>query len=42
MTFYSFGLEYDPVTVILKLDMVKMCLCTKDKVPPFSGSKVIA
>ena len=36
MTFYSFGLKHDPMTLMLKLDMIKMCPCTKDKVPRFS------
>ena len=44
MMFYSFDLDLDPMTLILKLDldMVKMCLHTKNEVPSYSGSKVIA
>ena len=40
--FYSFDL--DPLTLVLKLDldMVKMYLHTKNEVPSYSGSKVIA
>ena len=42
--FYSFDLDLDPMTLVLKLDldMVKMYLHTKNKVPSYSGSKVIA
>ena len=42
--FYSFDLDLDPMTLILKidLDMVKMYLHTKNEVPSYSGSKVIA
>ena len=42
--FYSFDLELDPTTLVLKLDldMVKMYLHTKNEVPSYSGSKVIA
>ena len=42
MMFYSFDL--DPMTLVLKLDldMVKMYLHTKNEVPSYSGSKVIA
>ena len=44
MMFYSFDLDLDLVTLVLKLDlgMVKMYLHTKNKVPSYSGSKVIA
>ena len=44
MMFYSFDLELDPMTLVLKLDldMVKMYLHTKNEVPSYSGSKVIA
>ena len=44
MMFYSFDLDLDPMTLVLKLDldMVKMYLHTKNEVPSFSGSKVIA
>ena len=42
MMFYSFDL--DPITLVLKLDLnvVKMYLHTKNEVPSYSGSKVIA
>ena len=42
MMFYSFDL--DPMTLILKLDldMVKMYLHTKNEVPSYISSKVIA
>ena len=42
--FYSFDLDLDLMTLVLKLDldMVKMYLHTKNKVPSYSGSKVIA
>ena len=42
MMFHSFDLN--PVTLILKLDldMIKMCLHTKNEVTSYSGSKVIA
>ena len=42
MMFYSFDL--DPMTLALELDinMVKMYLHTKNEVPSYSGSKVIA
>ena len=44
MMFYSFDLDLDPMTLTLKLDldMVKMYIHTKDEVPSYSGSKVIA
>ena len=44
MMFYSFDLNLDPMTLVLEpdLDMVKMYLNTKNKVPSYSGSKVIA
>ena len=40
--FYSFNL--DPMTLVLKrdLDLVKMYLHTKNEVPSYSGSKVMA
>ena len=43
MMFHSFGLDLDPMTLILKLnlDMVKMYLQAKKEVPSYSGSKVI-
>ena len=42
--FYSFDLDLDPMTLVLELDldMVKMYLHTKNEVPSYSGSKVIA
>ena len=42
--FYSFDLDLDPMILVLKLDldMIKMYLCTKNEVPTYSGSKVIA
>ena len=41
--FYSFDLDLDQMTLVLELlDMVKMYLHTKNKVPSYSGSKVIA
>ena len=42
--FYSFDLGLDPMTLILKLDLdiVKMYLHTKNKVPSYSSSKVTA
>ena len=44
MMFYLFDLDLDPMTLVLKLDldMVKMYLYTKNEVPIYSGSKVIA
>ena len=44
MMFYSFDLDHNPMTLVLKLDldMVKMYLHTKNEVPSYSGSKVIA
>ena len=43
MKFYSFDLDLDPVTLVLKLDLdiIKMYVCTKNEVPTFSSSKVI-
>ena len=43
MTFYSFDLVVDPMTLVLKLDldMVKM-YHMQNEVPSHSGSKVIA
>ena len=43
MNFQSFGLDLDPMTLVLKLDLdiIKMYVCTKNEVPTFSGSKVI-
>ena len=37
MKFYSFDLDFDLVTLILKLDLdiIKMSLCTKNEVPTF-------
>ena len=42
--FHTFDLDLDPMTLIIKhdLDMVKMQLHTKNEVPSYSGSKVIA
>ena len=42
--FDSFDLDLNPMTLVLKpdLDMVKMYLHTKNEVPSYSGSKVIA
>ena len=44
MMFYSVDLDLDLMTLVLKLDldMVKMYLHTKNEVPSYSGSKVIA
>ena len=41
---FSFDLDLDPMTLLLKLDLyiVKMYLYTKNKVPSFDGSKGIA
>ena len=36
-----FDLDLDPMTLVLKLDMVKMYLYTKNEVSSFSSSKVI-
>ena len=43
MMFHSFDLDFDPMTLILKLnlDMVKMYLHAEIKVPSYSISKVI-
>ena len=44
MTFYSFDLDLNPMTLVLELnlDMVKMYLHMQNKVPSYSSSKVIA
>ena len=44
MMFYSLDLGLNSVTLILKIDlgMVKMYLHTKNEVPSYSSSKVIA
>ena len=44
LSFFSYDLDLDPMTLILKfdLDMVKMDLHTKNKVSMSRGSKVIA
>ena len=44
MMFYSFDFDLDPMTLILKLDldMVKMYPHSKNEVPSYSGSKVLA
>ena len=43
MKFWSFDLDLDSMTLILKLDLdsIKMHVCTKNEVPTFTGSKVI-
>ena len=43
MTFYSFDLDLDLITLVLKpdLDIVKMYVCTENEVPSLSSSKVI-
>ena len=43
MKFWSFDLDLDRMTLVLKLDLdiIKMYVCTKNEVPIFSGSKVI-
>ena len=43
MEYYSFDLDLDPVTLVLKrdLDIVKMYVCSKNEVPTVSSSKVI-
>ena len=43
MTFYSFDLDFDPMTSVLDidLDIIKMYVCTKDEVLGISSSKVI-
>ena len=43
MKFYSFDLDLDPMTLVLKfdLDIVKMYVCTKNEVPTFNSFKVI-
>ena len=44
MMFYSFDLDLDAMTLVLKfdLDMVKMYLHTKNEVSSYSSSKVTA
>ena len=44
LSFFSYDLDLDPMTLILKLDldMVKMYLHTKNEVSMLRGSKVIA
>ena len=44
MMFYSFDLDLDPMTLVLKLDLdiVKIYLHTKNEVLSYNGSKVIA
>ena len=41
---YSFDLDLDLVTLVLKLDIdtVKMYVCTKNEAPTFNDSKFIA
>ena len=42
MKFHSFGLDLNPMTLvlILYLDIVKICVCTENEVPRFNISKV--
>ena len=42
--FYSFDLDFDPMTFIIRphLVMVKMYIHAKNEVPSYSASKVIA
>ena len=42
MKYYCFDLEFDPMTLVLKLnlDFVKMYVYTKNEAPTFNGSKV--
>ena len=44
LKFYSFDLDLDPMTLLLKLDLdiVNMYVYTNNKVPRLSSSKVIA
>ena len=41
--YYSLDLDFDPMTLVLKLylDIIRMYVCSKYKVLTFSGSKVI-
>ena len=43
-TFYTFDFDIDPITLTLKLElkMVKMNLYTKNEVPSYSNSRLIA
>ena len=43
MKIYSFDLNLEPMSLVLKLDLdiIKMDVSTKTEVPTFSGSKVI-
>ena len=43
MKFYSFDLDINPMTLVLKLNLYvkKMYVCTKNEGPTFSSSKVI-
>ena len=40
--FYLFDLDFNPMTLVLDIDIVKVCRKTENEVPSFSGSKVIA
>ena len=43
MTFFAFlTLTPPPITLVLKTDTVKICLCAENKVTSSSGSKVIS
>ena len=44
MKFYSFDLDFDPVTFLLKLDLdiVKIYVSTEHNIPSFGGSKLVA
>ena len=44
MKFYSFDIDLNPMTLVLKpdLDIINMYMCTEKYIPIFSGSKVIA
>ena len=43
MIFYSFAIDLDPMTLVLKfyLDIVKIYVCTENEVSSFSDSKVL-
>ena len=42
MKFYSFDLDIDPITLVLKsdLDIIKMSVCAENEVPSSDGSMV--
>ena len=44
MKLYLFDLDFDPITLVLKpdLNIGKMYVFTKNEVPSFSGSHVVA